>query len=47
MSGEDSKSNSVTKLTSPNYAAWKGEMKAYLRVKGLPWAKNTLILRPP
>ena len=33
---EDSKSiNSVTKLTSSNYATWKGEMKAYLRVKGL------------
>ena len=33
---EDSKSiNSVTKLTSTNYATWKGEMKAYLRVKGL------------
>ncbi|KAJ8585170.1 hypothetical protein M405DRAFT_825561 [Rhizopogon salebrosus TDB-379] len=35
MSGEDSKSNSVTKLTSSNYPTWKGEMKAYLRVKGL------------
>ena len=33
---EDSKSiHSVTKLTSTNYATWKGEMKAYLRVKGL------------
>ena len=33
---EGSKSvNSVTKLTSTNYATWKGEMKAYLRVKGL------------
>ena len=33
---EDTKSiNSVTKLTSSNYATWKGEMKAYLRVKGL------------
>jgi hypothetical protein len=33
---KDSKSiNSVTKLTSTNYATWKGEMKAYLRVKGL------------
>ena len=33
---EDSKSvNSVTKLTSTNYATWKGEMKACLRVKGL------------
>ena len=33
---EDSKSvNSVTKLTSTNYATWKGEMKAYLQVKGL------------
>jgi len=26
---------SVTKLTSSNYATWKGEIKAYLRVKGL------------
>ena len=33
---EDFKSvNSVTKLTSTNYVTWKGEMKAYLRVKGL------------
>ncbi|OJA21046.1 hypothetical protein AZE42_13670, partial [Rhizopogon vesiculosus] len=36
MSSEDHKSiNSVTKLTSSNYPTWKGEMKAYLRVKGL------------
>jgi hypothetical protein len=35
MSGEDSKSNSITKLTSSNYPTWKGEMKAYLCVKGL------------
>src|ERR1700709_616382 len=35
MSGEDSKSNFVTKLTSANYPTWKGEMKTYLRVKGL------------
>ena len=33
---EDTKSiHSVTKLTSTNYSTWKGEMKAYLRVKGL------------
>ncbi|OAX31555.1 hypothetical protein K503DRAFT_794934 [Rhizopogon vinicolor AM-OR11-026] len=36
MSSEDHKSsNSVTKLTSSNYPIWKGEMKAYLQVKGL------------
>ncbi|KAJ8579217.1 hypothetical protein M405DRAFT_835998, partial [Rhizopogon salebrosus TDB-379] len=35
MSGEDSKSNSITKLTSSNNPTWKGETKAYLRVKGL------------
>jgi hypothetical protein len=35
MSGKDSKSNSITKLTSSNYPTWKGEIKAYLRVKGL------------
>ena len=36
MSSEDPKSiHSVTKLTSTNYATWKGEMKVYLQVKGL------------
>ncbi|OAX31498.1 hypothetical protein K503DRAFT_812656 [Rhizopogon vinicolor AM-OR11-026] len=36
MSSEDHKStNSVTKLTSNNYPTWKGDMKAYLRVKGV------------
>ncbi|OJA08576.1 hypothetical protein AZE42_11503 [Rhizopogon vesiculosus] len=36
MSSENYKStNSITKLTSSNYPTWKGEMKAYLCVKGL------------
>ncbi|KAG1756178.1 uncharacterized protein EDB91DRAFT_1241276 [Suillus paluster] len=36
MSSEDSKSPiHITKLTSSNYPTWKGEMKAYLRTKGL------------
>jgi hypothetical protein len=46
MSGEDSKSNSVTKLTSSNYPTWKGEMKAYLRVKGLWLLVNGSETRP-
>src|SRR6201746_1997485 len=46
MAGEDSKSNSVTKLTSSNYATWKGEMKAYLRVKGLWLLVNGSETRP-
>jgi hypothetical protein len=46
MSGEDSKSNSVSKLTSSNYATWKGEMKAYLRVKGLLLLVNSSETRP-
>ncbi|KAJ8584814.1 hypothetical protein M405DRAFT_865906 [Rhizopogon salebrosus TDB-379] len=46
MSGEDSKSNSITKLTSSNYPTWKGEMKAYLRVKGLWLLVNGSETRP-
>ena len=47
MSSEDPKSvHSVTKLTSTNYATWKGEMKAYLRVKGLWLLVNGTETRP-
>jgi hypothetical protein len=46
MSSEDHKSNSVTKLTSSNYPTWKGEMKAYLRVKGLWLLVNGSETRP-
>jgi hypothetical protein len=46
MSGEDSKSNSITKLTSSNYPTWKGEMKAYFCVKGLWLLVNDSETRP-
>jgi hypothetical protein len=47
MSGEDSKSNSVTKLTSSNYPTWQGEMKAHLQVKGLWWDDFFSIQKQP
>jgi hypothetical protein len=46
MSGKDSKSNSITKLTSSNYPTWKGEMKAYLHVKDLWLLVNGSETRP-
>ncbi|KIJ67269.1 hypothetical protein HYDPIDRAFT_84712, partial [Hydnomerulius pinastri MD-312] len=47
MTSEDSKSStSITKLTSSNYSTWKGEMKAYLRTRGLWLLVNGTEKRP-
>jgi len=36
MAEDDSKgASSMSKLSSTNYSTWKGEMKAFLRTRGL------------